>query len=138
MNVTKREASQGLGRVTRFQGENATMNSPILPVGGPSGPPIAGPSTTPTGDGDFLVELHASGRVLSIAAEPEGPPAEVTEQMATAGAIEQRLRAHGRQVSFQPGPDGRMCLQIHDDATGAHRTLSLTEACELAAGARLG
>lgn len=139
MNVTKREAAQGLGRVTRFQGENATMHSPILPVGGPSGLPIADTDTSVAGDlDDFLVGLDASARVLSIAAGSVEPPPDVAEQIIAAGTIERRLRARGRRVRFLSGSDGRLCLQIRDDATGAHRTLSLTEACELAAGARLG
>jgi hypothetical protein len=115
------------------------MHSPILPVGGPSGLPIADPDTSVAGDlDDFLAGLDSGARVLSIAAGSVGPPPDVAEQIVAAGAIERRLRAHGRHVRFLPGSDGRISLQIRDDATGAHRTLSLTEACELAAGARLG
>lgn len=139
MNVTKREAAHGLDRVTRFQGENANMNSPILPVGGPSGPPTTGSATTVAGDvDDLLTDTSAGGRVLSISAARMGPPQEVLEQIAVASAIERRMRAHGRRVRFLPaGSDGRIRVEIHDRCGGV-RCLTLTEAFELAAGGRLG
>jgi len=119
MTVTKREAAHGVDRVTRFQGENATMYSPILPVGGPSGSPIAGPT-------------------LSIAAGRVGPPTEVLEQMVAASAIEQRLRAAGQRLRFSaPVPGGRTTVELHDCDGATMRTLSITEAFALSCGGLL-
>ncbi len=134
MSVTKREAAHGVDRVTRFQGENAHMSSPILPIEGPSGPRFAGCAATVAGDvDDFLAELNAGGRALSIAVVRMGPPPEVLEQIAAAATIEQRMRAAGLRVSFAPAvAGGRAQAEIHD-RDGFARSLTLTEAFELAA-----
>jgi len=135
MSVTKREAAHGVDRVTRFQGENAHMSSPILPIEGPLGPRFAGREATVAGDvDDFLAELNAGGRALSIAVVRMGPPPEVLEQIAAAAKIDRRMRAAGQRVSFAPaGLGGRAQAEIHDH-DGSVRPLTLTEACELAAG----
>jgi hypothetical protein len=139
MSVTKREAAHGVDRVTRFQGENAHMSSPILPIQGPSGPRCADCATTVADDvDDLLTRLNADGRALSIAVVRVGPPAEVLEQIAAAGAIEQRMRAAGQRVRFVPAAPGeRTQAEIHD-RDGSVRPLTLSEACELAAGRPLG
>jgi hypothetical protein len=139
MSVTKREAAHGVDRVTRFQGENAYMSSPILPIQGPSGPRCADCATTVADDvDDLLTQLNADGRALSIAVVRVGPPAEVLEQIAAAGAIERRMRAAGERVRFVPSAPGeRTQAEIHD-RDGSVRPLTLTEACELAAGRPLG
>jgi hypothetical protein len=137
MTVTKREAAHGVDRVTRFQGENATMHSPILPVGGPSGPPIAGPGASVVSDVDDLVAGLNAG-TLSIAAARVGPPTEVLEQMAAASAIEQRLRSAGQRLRFSaPAPGGRTTVELHDCDGLTMRTLSITEAFSLACGGLL-
>jgi len=135
MSVTKREAAHGVDRVTRFQGENAHMSSPILPIQGPSGPRCAD-CATPVADDvdDLLTQLNADGRALSIAVVRVGPSREVLEQVAAAAAIERRMRAAGQRVRFLPaGPGGRTQVEIHD-RDGSVRSLTLTEAFELAAG----
>ena len=135
MSVTKREAAHGVDRVTRFQGENAHMSSPILPIEGPSGPRFAGCAATVAGDvDDFLAELNAGGRALSIAVVRMGPPPEVLEQIAAAATIERRMRAAGQRVSFVAPAvaGGRAQAEIHD-RDGSVRPLTLTEAFELAA-----
>jgi hypothetical protein len=139
MSVTKREAAHGVDRVTRFQGENAHMSSPILPIQGPSGPRCADCATTVADDvDDLLTQLNSDGRALSIAVVRVGPPAEVLEQIAAAGAIEQRMRAAGQRVRFVPAAPGeRTQAEIHD-RDGSVRPLTLSEACELAAGRPLG
>jgi hypothetical protein len=136
MSVTKREAAQGVDRVTCFQGENATMNSPILPVGGPSGPSIAGSAATVAGDvDDLLAGLNAGGGALSLAVARIGPPLEVLEQIAAASATERRLRAGGQQLRFFAGtPGARMRVEIHDRDGRAVRTLTVSEAFNLVAG----
>jgi hypothetical protein len=135
MSVTKREAAHGVDRVTRFQGENAHMSSPILPIEDPSGPRFAGCAAPVVGDvDDLLTQLNANGRALSIAVVRVGPPREVLEQVATAAAIERRMRAAGQRVRFLPaGPGGRTQVEIHD-RDGSVRSLTLTEAFELATG----
>jgi hypothetical protein len=137
MSVTKREAAQGVVRVTCFQGENATMNSPILPVGGPSGPFIAGSEATTSANLDDLLAGRADG-ADSFAAARIGPPAEVLEQMAVAGETEKRLRACGQQVRFvADAPGQRTSVEIQDRHGEVVRTLTLSEAFELATGLRV-
>lgn len=135
MSVTKREAAHGVDRVTCFQGENAHMDSPILPIEGLSGPSFAGRAATVAGDvDDFLAELNAGGRALSIAVVRVGPPQEVLEQIAAAAQTERRMRATGRQVRFVPvGPNGLTQAEVHN-RDGSVRPLTLTEAFGLADG----
>jgi hypothetical protein len=71
---------------------------------------------------------------LSIDLTRSGPPPEVLEQMARADAINSRLRASGRELSFSLSADG-CSLQIElRDFSGPVRVLSPAEALELAAG----
>jgi hypothetical protein len=139
MSVTKREAAQGLDRVTCFQGENATMHSPILPVRGLSDPSTAGSfAGGAAGVDDLLAELNAGEGALSLAVARIGPPLEVLEQIAAAGEAEQRLRAEGQQVRFvAPAPGERAHVEIQDADGAVMQTLSLTEAMALAAGRQL-
>ncbi|HXD55647.1 MAG TPA: hypothetical protein VN618_12885 [Solirubrobacteraceae bacterium] len=66
------------------------------------------------------------------------PPPAVLDQMANADAINARLCAEGRQISFALSDDG-CSLQIELRDTDGHllRILSAAEAVELAAGAGL-
>jgi hypothetical protein len=63
------------------------------------------------------------------------PPAEVLEQMAHCGAINNRLRASGRQLSFALSGDGcSLQIELCDISGNLLRILSAREALEIAAG----
>jgi hypothetical protein len=64
-----------------------------------------------------------------------GPPAEVLEQMAHTGAINDRLRASGRQLSFVLSGDGcSLQIELCDTSGNLVRILSAEEALEIAGG----
>lgn len=113
------------------------MSSPILPINGPSELSTAAPSPN-AGTVDisaFVSELAAHEAALGLLASRGGPPPEVLEQIAAAGAIDQRLRADGQQLRFERAmPGERTRIEIHDREGNAVRTLSTTEAVEIAAG----
>jgi hypothetical protein len=68
-----------------------------------------------------------------------GPPAEVLDQMARADAINARLRASGRQITFALSDDGcSLQIELRDGAGNLLRILSATEAHEIAAGGEEG
>jgi hypothetical protein len=94
------------------------MSSPILPVQGQSGPPIAKPSEAALGT--------------------TGPPPEVLDQIAAAGKIGEQLREAGHELRFfTPAEGGRVRIEIHDRDGNPVGTLSPTAALELAAGSPL-
>jgi hypothetical protein len=113
------------------------MSSPSLPIKSPSGPSTVTPSPSSGADdvGAFLFELAASADSLAVDATRGGPPPEVLDQIAAAGAIVERLRASGHRLRFTAeSPDGRTTIEIHDREGNAVRTLSTAEALEMAAG----
>jgi hypothetical protein len=113
------------------------MSSPIIPIEGPSDPSRVTPPAGSGADdiGAFASELHTGESTFALAASRGGPPREVLEQIAIAGTIDERLRASGQQLRFTPA-DGerRTRIEIHDRDGNVVRTLSATEAFELAAG----
>jgi hypothetical protein len=113
------------------------MSSPVLPINGPSGlsrvTPSAGARTEDIGA--FVSELTAGEATFALAASRGGPPAEVLDQIAAAGRIEEQLRASGHQLRFSPAAQGeRTRIEIHDRDGNPVRALSTAEALELAAG----
>ncbi len=111
------------------------MSSPILPTTGPPGPSTVTPPARGAGDiAAFVAELAASDGALALDASRGGPPPEVLEQIAAAGAIHERLGESGLQLRFSPATSGGTTIGIHDSAGDLVRTLSVTEAVELAAG----
>jgi hypothetical protein len=77
---------------------------------------------------------HADGS-LSIDLTRSGPPPEVLEQMANADAINSRLRASGRELSFSLSADGcSLQIELRDRHGQLLRVLSPAEAMEIAAG----
>ena len=114
------------------------MSSPILPEG-PSGPPVPTPVAPAGADGvrQFVAALAADDPALQIEAARGGPPAEVLAQMAAAGLIGEELRASGHELRFcTPGPGERVRIELADGAGRTVRSVSATEAVELAAGTR--
>lgn len=112
------------------------MNSPIMPITGP----LDLAATAPCAD-DLSVlvsELTDSEATLAPLASRGAPPPQVLEEIAAAGGIHEQLRESGRHVRFfiaEPGEHAY--LEIHDDDGNLVRTVSMTEAVELAAGRRL-
>jgi hypothetical protein len=115
------------------------MSSPILPTTAPEGPSTVAPSAAAgAGAGDigaFVSELVETDTTLAPQASRGGPPPEVLEQIAAAGATEERLRESGQQLRFFPAAHGkRTRIEIHDREGRPVRTLSVAEALEVAAG----
>jgi hypothetical protein len=113
------------------------MSSPILPIKGPSGPSRVTPPADSGADelGAVVSELEAGETTFALAASRGGPPREVLDQIAVAGAIDERLRAGGHQLRFTPAQGaGRTRIEIHDREGKLVRRLSTAEAFEMAAG----
>jgi hypothetical protein len=133
----KREAAQGMDRETPFSGRKRHMSSPILPITDISGCRTDTPHV-PTGAEDIGVivsALSADEYPLTLIASRGGPPPELLEQIAVAGAIEEQLRESGRQLRFSLHADGeRTRIELVDRDGNAVRRLSTAEALEVAAG----
>jgi hypothetical protein len=132
----KREAAHGLDRVTTFSGRKRHMSSPLLPIEG-----HLSPSTTDTqavtsseDTGSFPAGATPLDTPLDVVASRGGPPPYVLEQIAAAGRIDEALRDGGEHVRFLTADDGRTSIELQDRDGNAHRTLSVAEALELAAG----
>ena len=111
------------------------MSSPILPINGPSGRSTATPSASGADVGAFVSELAASESMFALDARRGGPPAEVLDQIAAAGRIDERLRESGQQLRFtEPEHGGHTRIEIIDRDGHVVRTLSTAEALEIAAG----
>ncbi len=81
--------------------------------------------------------LYMHGSTGPIEAFRGGPPPELLDQMAIAGAVEERLRESGRQLCFLPAcHDERTRIEIHD-RDGGVRSLSVAEVLDIAAGTPL-
>ena len=113
------------------------MSSPILPIQGPSGPSRG--TTPPPADHvrDFVAAMTAGERPPMVAAARGGPTPEVLAQMAAAGLIGEQLRESGHSLRFStPRPGERVRIELADSAGNTVRSVSASEAVELAAGAR--
>ncbi|HEY4809466.1 MAG TPA: hypothetical protein VIH71_00265 [Solirubrobacteraceae bacterium] len=113
------------------------MSSPILPITDISGCPTDTPQV-PTAAEDIGVvvsTLSAGEYPLTLIASRGGPPPELLEQIAVAGAIEEQLRESGRQLRFSLQANGeRTRIELVDCDGNVMRRLSTAEALELAAG----
>jgi hypothetical protein len=109
------------------------MSSPIPPISGPTVPP-GHPSRPAAVLGDhagFISQLAASERVE---ASRGAPPREVLDQIAAAGAVNDRLREGGAELRFLPAEWGRrVTIELHD-GEGNVRTISAAEALDIVAG----
>ena len=81
---------------------------------------MAPPSLSPSDSADELL--------------PAAPPAEVLEQMSTAGDIHRQLRRSGRELRFLRDERERLSIELHDHVAGTVTGLSAAEAVELAGG----
>ncbi|HTC72606.1 MAG TPA: hypothetical protein VK655_06930 [Solirubrobacteraceae bacterium] len=132
----KREAAHGLDRVTTFSGRKRHMSSPLLPIEGHlSLSSTDAQAVTSTEDtGSFAAGVTPLDTALDVVASRGGPPPYVLEQIAAAGRIDEALRDAGEHVRFLTADDGRTSIELQDRDGNAHRTLSVAEALELAAG----
>jgi hypothetical protein len=133
----KREAAQGMDRKTPFSGRKRHMSSPILPTTDLTGSPTDTPqaSTSAENIGAIVSALSVGEFPLTLIASRGGPPPELLEQIAVAGAIEEQLRESGRQLRFSLVAGGeRTRIELVDRDGNAMRSLSTAEALEVAAG----
>lgn len=111
------------------------MSSPSAP---PTDVPAAG-SASSGDDSPPFARTDPGCPPPSIDLTESGPPAEVLEQMAQADAINERLRASGRQLSFALSSDGcSLQIELRDTDGNLLRALSAAEAFEIAAGGEAG
>ena len=116
------------------------MSSPVTPVPGSRGPsePMSPAPAHPGDPTGFAVELEAVERALTVDARTASPPPGLLEQVAAAGAVHDRLAAEGVHVSFSAANVGRPGAVMLQAADGSARSISLSEAGDIAAGKPLG
>jgi hypothetical protein len=132
-----REAAHGMDRKPPFSGRKRHMSSPILPITDLTGRPIDTPlsASNAEGIGVIVSALNAREYPPTLIASRGGPPPELLEQIAVAGAIEEQLRESGHQLRFSLAASGeRTSIELIDRDGNATRSLSAAEALELAAG----
>lgn len=118
------------------------MSSPIMPAEGalaPAGQKDQTPFTASmqaTAD-SFGSELGACLRALESDLSA-GPPPEVLDQIEAAGRISRRLDESGHAVRFSEGSGGRIAVELHDREGHVVRSMSISEALELAGESRPG
>jgi hypothetical protein len=139
MRKRKSETAQGRDRKECFQ-EETGMSSPIA---APLGSTVAQP----------VGEIHAAGPLVasqsgqraaaaqsavSLQTLPSSPPPEVLEQMAGAAQRYDELSAQGRELRFaRDEQSGRTRIEVRDRSGRLVKTLSPTQALDIAAGGPL-
>jgi hypothetical protein len=78
-----------------------------------------------SGNADSAVESHADGGA---------PPAEVLDQIAVAGRISRQLSESGHELRFSEGRGGRVTVELTDREGNTVKSMSVSEALEIAAG----
>jgi hypothetical protein len=116
------------------------MSSPIAPPQVPTpAQPVAptgstGHATSPAGTGD----PSAVESPVSLQALPSHPPREVLEQVAGTAQTYESLRSQGRELRFSRDADsGRTTIEVRDREGNVLKTISPSQALEIAAGAPL-
>jgi hypothetical protein len=114
------------------------MSSPVTPSQGPiSARPVPPPGTTgrvcpPPGE-TFSVEPS-----LSLDALSSHPAREVLDQLTQADQRYESLRAQGRELRFsRDAQSGRTTIEVRDRDGKVLKTISPSQALEIAAGAPL-
>jgi hypothetical protein len=96
------------------------VNPNIDPIQPFSAASPSGRSTAPLrGAGDFSAALASAERTAAPATEhlPPTPPPELAAHIAAAARAWDSLTADGRHVSFDQDQDGRVRIQLHDEAS---------------------
>lgn len=140
MRKRKSETAQGRDRIERFQ-EEASMNSPIIPIPSNSGAaPVpaaaanegASSAGHPSAPGGAAVQLESA---VSLQALPSSPPAEVLDQMTQAAHRYAELSSQGRELRFvRDESSGRPAIEVRDRSGNLLKRLSPAEALDVAAG----
>lgn len=116
------------------------MSSLIQPSHGPSGVGRAAAPRATKGAGAAHAATGAqpAQAPVSLDAIPSTPPASVLDQIEAADNVWKSLQAQGFEVRYSHDPQSRRTTATLHDSTGAAvRTLTPTEAVELAAGGGL-
>jgi uncharacterized FlaG/YvyC family protein len=72
---------------------------------------------------------------VSLNTFPSSPPQEVLDEMTSAARMHDTLRAQGRELHFaHDSRSGRMTIEVRDSAGRVLRTISPSEALDVAAG----
>ncbi len=72
---------------------------------------------------------------VSLQTFPSSPPQTVLDEMASAARVHDTLRAQGRELHFaHDSGSGRMTIEVRDSGGHVLRTISPSEALEVAAG----
>jgi hypothetical protein len=117
------------------------MTSPIMPIqGGPCAPSNSTPGAhdVPGDAAAFKAELAVSDHARASEHAWGDPPAEVLDQIATAGRIYRQLRESGHELRFSEGSGGRLTIELADREGKTVRTMLAAEALEISAGKPLG
>jgi hypothetical protein len=134
MDKSKSEAAQGRDRRECTQ-EEYGMSSPIPPMQGSITTRAAhgaGGARRPDATSAAFPPLAPS---VSLRTFPSGPPQEVLDEMASAARVHDALRAQGRELHFaHDSASGRMTVEVRDSSGHVLRTISPSEALEVAAG----
>lgn len=139
MNKSQSQAAHGRVRGECFQEENG-VSSPILP---PQGSIVTGTASSagtarsaganPAGAAFPLAPSPAYGE--SLRPLPASPPPGILDEIARAAQAHERLRAEDRELHFaHDTQSGQMTIEVRDCAGNVLRTLSPSEALDVAAG----
>jgi hypothetical protein len=71
---------------------------------------------------------------VSAAAIPSAPPAEVLDAIGAAAGRHDELLAQGRELRFEPAPDGGVRIELLDGDGNILRTVAPSEALDIATG----
>jgi uncharacterized FlaG/YvyC family protein len=135
MDKSKSEAAQGRDRKECFQ-EEYGMSSPIPPTQQGSITVHAAQSAGVARRADAAnLETSAVRPSVSVQTFPSSPPQSVLDEMASAARVHDTLRAQGRELHFaHDAQSGRMTIEVRDNGGHVLRTISPSEALEVAAG----
>lgn len=114
------------------------MTSSILPFNGPrshagSSYPMSFMSDTDD-TAAFQPDLSAADRLLASQDGSGTPPPEVLDQVAAAGRISREMRESGHELRFSKGKGGRVTVELEDRENKTVKSMSISEALEIAAG----
>jgi hypothetical protein len=116
------------------------MSSPVAPSQGPT--PTEPPAATVAArrsDAPAGVDGSTAARSpVALDTLASNPPREVLDQMARAAQTHARLRAQGRELRFShDGQSGRTTIEVRDRSGNVLKTISPSQALQVAAGAPL-
>ncbi len=118
------------------------MTSPILPFSGSRSSAGLFYPMSSMGDAEDPAasqsDLSASDRLLASQDGSGTPPPEVLDQVAAAGRISREMRESGHELRFSEGQGGRVTVELSDRKGKTVKSMSISEALEIAAGKPVG